>query len=302
MSLAEIASTAGGPRDETARLNYLVWKDDFRTEKPYEILSAIPKGFPKTNFVVKPGPHDEIMHDIRGRDTEFTLDANGFEIRQHALDLAPETFDNAETIEREYLPMVEALLQEVDPGAEVYIFDWRMRSSDRSKSKLSVPGAVVDLDDPLIYLHPVHAVHVDQSRSGAVKRVRHHMGQRADALLKGRFRIINIWRPFNHPIETEPLAVCDGSTVPASKLIAADHVRKYYVGESLYPLPDPQYRWYYLSRQTKDECLVFKTFDSSGEVTAKCCPHTAFPHENVPADVPPRETIEVRALVFSPQS
>jgi hypothetical protein len=53
-------------------------------------------------------------------------------------------------------------------------------------------------------------------------------------------------------------------------LVPVDHVRKYYVGESLYPLACSKYRWHYLSRQTKDEVLLVKTFDSKEDVPAKC--------------------------------
>lgn len=119
------------------------------------------------------------------------------------------------------------------------------------------------------------------------------MGSRARALLKRRFRIVkyvpaahthkhsltdrsppcgkSVWRPIRHPIENFPLAVCDGSTVPADRLLAVDHVRKAYVGESAYPLAWPGYRWYYLGGQTRDEVLLFKTYDSgAGAGGARC--------------------------------
>lgn len=80
----------------------------------------------------------------------------------------------------------------------------------------------------------------------------------------------SVWRPLLNPVENYPLAVCDGSSVPEDKLLAVDHVRKHYVGEGLYPLADPQYRWYYLNQQTKDEVILIKTFDSKEGVAAKC--------------------------------
>lgn len=80
----------------------------------------------------------------------------------------------------------------------------------------------------------------------------------------------SIWRPIRHAIESWPLAVCDGSTVPKEKLLEVDHVRKYYIGESLYPLQSPGYKWYYLNRQTRNEVILFKNFDSKPDVPAKC--------------------------------
>lgn len=62
--------------------------------------------------------------------------------------------------------------------------------------------------------------------------------------------------------------------MPAESLVEVDHVRKHYIGESLYVLESPSLRWYFLNRQTKDEVIVFKTFDSDESVKAKCedCP------------------------------
>jgi hypothetical protein len=134
-----------------------------------------------------------------------------------------------------------------------------------------------------------------------------------------------VWRPLRHPVEDYPLAVCDGSTVPETSLVTADHVRKFYIGESLYPLHNESYRWYYLNRQTKDEVLLLKMFDNKEGVKARCmfaisfrwleiselglmfmlilyftdCPHTSFKQSDVKEGAKPRESIEVRVLVYS---
>ncbi|KLU85167.1 hypothetical protein MAPG_04197 [Magnaporthiopsis poae ATCC 64411] len=134
------------------------------------------------------------------------------------------------------------ILSEVPQGCPRANFSLRqgrpqkiLRSSEPLKWSL-VPGANVDLNDPMLCLGPVQAVHVDQSPAGAAELVRHHMGDRAKGLLKKRFRINNVWRPIVHEVENYPLAVCDGSSVPAGSLVEVDHVRKHYIGESLYVL------------------------------------------------------------------
>ena len=38
-------------------------------------------------------------------------------------------------------------------------------------------------------------------------RVYHHLGDDAERLLKGRVRIINVWRPIRNPVAHKPLAV-----------------------------------------------------------------------------------------------
>ncbi|VUC26949.1 unnamed protein product [Clonostachys rosea] len=304
-------STNESPQDEVSRLNYIENSDLFLRQKPYEILSEVPEGCEKSNFKLMTG-QDEIIHDMRGREDQFDLDNHGFQVMQHTLETTE--FDE-KTIKMEYIPAIELLLKGTDPETEVYVFDWRVHIP-LQKSASSVnpipnqlrssalptpqPGSIIDLNDPGLVLKPVQAVHVDQSPRGAMKQARNILGNRLDGLENKRIRIVNIWRPIRHPVDSWPLAVCDGSTVPQEKLLAVDHVRKYYVGESLYPIPSLDYRWYYLNRQTRNEVILFKNFDSKADVLAKCCPHTSFMKEIVSSSSQPRESIELRALVISP--
>lgn len=56
------------------------------------------------------------------------------------------------------------------------------------------------------------------------------------------------------------------------------------------------HQWYYASNMKPTEALLIKQFDSSQDVPARRCPHTAF---TTSADCgPSRESIEVRCLVF----
>ena len=48
----------------------------------------------------------------------------------------------------------------------------------------------------------------------------------------------------------------------------------------------------------QNEVIVFKVYDSSRDGRARFTPHTSFEDPNTPAGSPPRESIEVRALVF----
>ncbi|CAH0044609.1 unnamed protein product [Clonostachys solani] len=282
----------GKTQDEISQLNYIQNSDLFLRQKPYEILSEVPDGCEKSNFQLMTG-HAETIHDIRGYEDQFDLDNHGFQVVRHTLETTE--FDE-NTIKREYIPAIETLLKGTDPGTEVHVFDWRLRSSSLPTPQ---PGSVIDLNDPCLVLKPVQAVHVDQSPYGAMKQARHILGNKLGTLEDKRIRIINIWRPIRHAIETWPLAVCDGSTVPQEKLLGVDHVRKYYVGESLYPLQSPGYKWYYLNGQTRDEVILFKNFDSKTDVPAKCCPHTSFMKEMVSPSSQPRESIELRALVVT---
>ena len=48
------------------------------------------------------------------------------------------------------------------------------------------------------------------------------------------------------------------------------------------------------------EALLLKCFDSETDGRARFAPHGAFTDPTAPADAPPRESIEVRTLVFHP--
>ena len=49
---------------------------------------------------------------------------------------------------------------------------------------------------------------------------------------------------------------------------------------------------------TPTEALIFKVFDSIHDGRARFTAHTAFEDPSTPADAPPRESIEMRLLVF----
>ena len=125
----------------------------------------------------------------------------------------------------------------------------------------------------------------------------------------------SIWRPYTHPVEDCPLALCDGSTIRSSDLVVCDNIQKTRLGETLLPLYNPDAKWYYLGRQCSDEVTIIKIFDSDTDVAAPCwflspaicgpilislgCPHTAFYHTDIPSGTLPRKSIEMRALVLT---
>ena len=61
---------------------------------------------------------------------------------------------------------------------------------------------------------------------------------------------------------------------------------------------NPAHRWYYVPQMRTDEALLLKCSDTSTGVPARFTPHSAFTDPTAPADAPPRESIEVRTLVF----
>jgi hypothetical protein len=116
--------------------------------------------------------------------------------------------------------------------------------------------------------------------------------------LKGRVQVINLWRPIRGPVRDTPLALCDATSVAAGDLVASDLIYPNRSGETYSVKFNQQHRWFYFPEMTADEALLLKCYDSAGDGRSRFAPHTAFVDPTTPASAPPRESIELRTLVF----
>ncbi|KAI1123555.1 hypothetical protein F5Y10DRAFT_280843 [Nemania abortiva] len=109
-----------------------------------------------------------------------------------------------------------------------------------------------------------------------------------------RFDLLNIWRPLQGPNDDWPLAICDGLTVSSQDVRDSDVIHYNQIGENSLLHSNEQHRWYYLSGQATDECLVFRNVSSDPQ--NKRAFHAAFynPRSNGEA----RVSAEVRVLAF----
>ena len=265
------------PRQQTttAELHYLI-----RTpEKPTRYVMETPPGAPAWNGV--DDPHTVLIEDARGREVEFTLDRNGFTLIK-APTLVRNFYDPDE-IKSDYYPEVERWLGETLGASRVVVFDHNVRNGGRS-------------DLP----RPSRRVHNDHTVNSAPRRVRDHLGAEADELLKHRFGIVNVWRPIRGPVLDSPLALCDARSFTGDELIASDLVYQHVRGETSSVEFKPGHRWYYFSEQQPDEVILIRVHDSANDGRATLSFHTSFENPLAPADAPPRESIEVRTLVFFP--
>ncbi len=126
------------------------------------------------------------------------------------------------------------------------------------------------------------------------------MGAEAEARLRGRFAVVNVWRPIRGPLRDAPLAVCDARSVPFADLIPSDLIYRDRTGETYAVAHNPAHRWFYAPAMTTDEVMLIKCYDSATDGRARFSPHSAFEDPTAPADVLPRESIEVRTLAFFP--
>ncbi|MCJ1393440.1 hypothetical protein MMC18_006315 [Xylographa bjoerkii] len=275
-------------------LKFLKWQDLYESEKPFQIFINIPKDaddLRDTNLVFENVSLP--IRDIRNYPHQISLDGNGFIYLKHVTNVT--MFSNREVVEREYLPEIEALLKsKLDDVDRVFCFDWRLR-----KNAPEIEGTVINMNDPTEWLRPAVHVHIDQSPAAALKRIQLQLPEDAPYLLRGRVRIINVWRPLVASVEDWPLAICDGSTVEQRDLVETDHVRKHYTGSTMYLMRNPAQEFYYMSKQSQNDVLIFKNFDSRRDIKAKYAPHASFHHPEAAIDAAPRESIEVRAFVFT---
>ncbi|KAL4928173.1 uncharacterized protein BDV17DRAFT_291918 [Aspergillus undulatus] len=224
--------------------------------------------------------------DISGQELDYTLDGNGFQLYYH--ESKEKEFLDDEQIRRVYYPETEQLLKDATGASRVFIFDHTIRRAPQD-SRSQAPGTVN-------LRGPVQRVHIDQSYSASANRVSYHLPEDAPKLLKGRYQIINVWRPIK-PILKDPLAVADAHSVPDSDLVPIKLIYPDREGETYAVRANPGFKWYYRYGQTPDLVTLIKCFDSKKDGRARRVPHTAFVNPETEGERP-RESIEVRALVF----
>ena len=259
-------------------LNYL----GATSGKPRTYTYAPPGGEPERNYDID--AHRVAIRDLRPDEGRASLDREGFTVVRQAS--SERDFRDEDAILGRYYPESERLLTAATGADRVFIFDHTIRRR--------VPGQ----EDRRGARQPVARVHVDQTPRSGEERVRLHLGGEAEALLRGRVQVINLWRPIRGPVLDRPLAVCDASSVDPADLVATDLVYPDRVGETYSVAYNPAHRWFYLSAMRTDEVLLLKCYDSETDGRARFAPHTAFVDPDVPDDAPPRESIELRALVF----
>jgi len=263
-----------------AELNYLVPM----AERPRNYAYEPPVGTPRSNATHE--AHRLPIHDVRPVATETALDEAGFGIVRHRS--AVRDFWDDDEIRRTYYPEAEALLKELTGAERVFIFDHTTRRH--------IPG----MEDWRGVRQPARRVHVDHTARSGPQRVRDLLPAEAERLLRGRVQIVNLWRPIRGPVQDAPLAVCDARSVAPDDLVPSDLVYQHRTGETYSVTYNPAHRWFYLSAMKPDEALLIKCFDSRTDGPARFAPHTAFTDPTAPVDAPPRESIEIRTLVFHP--
>jgi len=276
-----IQQQPAGSDQVIGRLNYLL-----RTsEKPYSYtFSPPPPGKPQRS-----GQYQSLALPIRdGRRVvgQLSLDRQGFALVPHAT-AVQDLYDDAE-VRATYYPEMEALVQRVTGADKVVVFDHTWRSN--------APGRRGEAG----IREPVLRAHNDYTVKSGPQRVRDLLEPaEAEQRLKHRFAIINVWRPIRGPLTEAPLALCDAGSMAAGDFIASDLIYRDRIGETYAVAHNPEHRWFYFPAMQRDETVLIKCYDSAAD-RARFTAHTAFEDPTAPANPLPRESIEIRTLVFFP--
>lgn len=263
-----------------AELNYLAPGSETLRTYTYDP----PEGIPRTTAVNE--PHVVKISNVRPVQSDVTLDQEGFRLVRHCSAVG-DFHDDAE-VKGTYYPEAEAVLKGATGADRIYILSHtvRRRISEAEGRRWSIQR------------QPVSRVHVDHTVHSGPQHVRERLPGEADSLLRGRLQIINLWRPIRGPLQDMPLAVCDASTVSPHQLVPSELVYLNRIGKTYLVRFDVRHRWFYVPEMEVDEVLLLKCYDTETDGRARFTPHSAFSDPSTPPDALPRESIELRALVF----
>jgi hypothetical protein len=262
-----------------APLNFLVPM----AEKPVAYNYDPPPGTPvRTGKSVE---HQVAIRDARPLINQLSLDKEGFVLLHHQT--AVTNFYDEEQIRRIYYPECERVMQHATGAARVVAFDHIVRN------------AAMSAKDKAIKI-PAKRVHNDYTAWSAPQRVRDLMGDEAEELLKHRFAINNLWRPIRGPVLESPLTLCDAQSLSEENLIASDLRYPDRTGETYAITYNPHQRYFYFPKMQADEVVLIRCYDSALHGAHRFSAHTGFDDPTSPPDAPPRESLEVRMLVFFP--
>jgi hypothetical protein len=279
MSQPEPGVRAGGPRIVQGSINYVapmsVRPRFYANDHSRDVLELEAKTVP--------------IEDARARASQPSLQREGIVLIAHRSGVSD--FRNASEVAALHPLEIERLILELS-GADAVVVNGTgvLRFGEKSPDCGRFNNS-----------HPARFIHIDCSDATAA-----HFAERArpqnDPRRVRRFAQYNVWRTFSPPPQDVPLAVCDARSIESRDLVPADAVfdvadQPEWSFEGLVIRFNPKHRWLFFSNMTRDEALVFKTHDSSPDAPSQV-PHSAFDDPYCPPNVPPRASIEMRAIAY----
>ena len=214
----------------------------------------------------------------------LSLEREGFVLVNH--DTQVKNFYDEAEVRAVYYQETEELVKRISGAKRVLVFDHTLRAADsaiREQNQVS---------------SPVRNVHNDYTEWSGPQRVRDLLPEEADELTSRHFAVVQTWRPINKPVQNEHLAIADAQSIGTSELIPSARIYPNRRGEVYHSTYNPAHRWYYFPDMRRHEAMVFKCYDSLKDGRARWTAHCAFDDPTAPANVAPRESIEMRTLAF----
>ncbi|KAE8414599.1 hypothetical protein BDV36DRAFT_239050 [Aspergillus pseudocaelatus] len=249
-------------------------------EKPYTLLYDPTEDVPLSNFKVsdiQPVP----IRDMRPKKETLSIHREGFIFADFESQLTYEDYFDESKLRSVLAEEIRQLLIDRLGVKACFIHECVFRRRDSGPSADGNVGS------------PVPEAHTDYTLNYAHKLIGELARSDADLIRTRKFQMINVWKPLRGPLRDWPLALCDYSTLNRDDLVPVDEVHREGILESHSIQYNPSQKWYYLSDQTPNEVLIFRSVDSViyGEV-----PHAAFCDPRYPNESP-RESVELRVLV-----
>ena len=214
----------------------------------------------------------------------LSLEQQGLVLVEHKTKVTD--FFDEEQVKSIYYPEIENLIKRESAASRVAIFDHALRSGDETER-----------EDKLLRT-PVLQAHNDYTEWSGPNRLREILPAEADELLKRRFAIVQVWRAIHRPIEANPLALADASSVDFDDWMVAERRYPHRVGQTYRLKYNPKHRWIYFPNMRPDEAIVFKVYDSQKDGRARFTGHTSFHDPATQPGALPRQSIEMRAFAF----
>ncbi len=227
---------------------------------------------------------DVLVRDARDIADTISVDVNGFELLHYASPITD--FEDADSVTEVYRPAIAEFVRNVTGASAVFVTNHLIRTEDKS-------------DFNKAYARFVHCDYsLKTARSASLNLLKN---RKLDVNLyeSAEFAWFNTWQPFDHPVQENPLAVLDASTIRDGDIVDYIYGGTGKTSTSSMPLFREDHQFYYYKNMQLDEVLLIKQLDTRIGRSA-VSPHTSFIDPESPSDALPRRSIEVRMMaVFS---
>jgi len=274
-----------------------------------------------------PVPHTSLIKDARPLQDAggLTLESNGFALVAHETVLSKEDFYKGRgLIESVYFKEMEQLIQHALGADRVFALASQVRNSTKAtelnpgelnpfEEKTPTMGKAAANWAPAQVSSYASKVHTDFTGSKSAEKFYRAAG--IPDGVKVRYVLINAWRNISEtdPVYNHPLALLDSTAVTEEEMVRVNEQLKpgarcqFGDGMSTNDCAE-QYRltaerageheWFYYPHMRKGEVLLFKQFDSDPTRASRFTFHSSFSDPAVPAHLPKRESVEVRAMAI----